>query len=84
MATVIRLGDVDLTCRLLGDRNPNPKPLPYLHLWGWVRVVFLCLISPAALRLGVGVVSAAGWGVDDAWRQGTAGGGFDIIDWKGF
>ena len=38
-------------------------------------VVFMCLISPAALRLGVGVVPAAGWGVADAWRQGAAGGG---------
>ena len=46
VAAVVHLGDVEDTycCRI--DRSPNPKPRPYLHLWGGVGVVFLCLIPP--------------------------------------
>ena len=54
VVAVVRLGDVDPDRRCLVYRSPKPKPQTYLHLWGKVGVVFLCLISPAALSLGRG------------------------------
>ena len=54
MAAVVRLGYVDPFCRRRIDIIPNLKIPPYMHLWGGVRVVFLCLSSPPALRLGRG------------------------------
>ena len=53
VAAVVRLGDVDPDCFHLVNISPNPKPRPYLHLWGRVGVVFLYLIPPD-LHLGRG------------------------------
>ena len=54
VAAFVYIGYFDLVRRHCVDRSPNPKPQPYLHLWGGVEVLFLCLISPPALRLGRG------------------------------
>ena len=53
MTVVVCLGDFDPVRRRRVDSIPNPKPWPYLHLWGGVRVVILCLI-PTDIRLGRG------------------------------
>ena len=51
VAAVIRLGYAYPVrcCRV--NISPNPKPWPYLHLWGGAGVVLLRLNSPPALRL---------------------------------
>ena len=51
---VVCLGYVDPIQRRLVNSSPNSKPRPYLHLWGGVGVVLLCLI-PSVLCLGRGV-----------------------------
>ena len=54
LEAVVYLGYVYPDRRGLVDHSPNPKTRTYLHLWGGVGVVLLCLISPAALYLGRG------------------------------
>ena len=53
VASVVRLGFFDPDRRHLVDSSPNPKPQPYLHMWGGVGAVLLCRIPPD-LRLGSG------------------------------
>ena len=50
------LGDVYPFRRRCVDVRPNPKPRPYLYLWGGVWIVLLHLVTPPALRLGRGGV----------------------------
>ena len=45
VADVFHLGDIDPIRRRRVNGSPNPKPWPYLHLWGGVWVVLLRLIS---------------------------------------
>ena len=56
VAAVVYLGDVYPFRRRCVDVRPNPKPRPYLYLWGGVWIVLLHLVTPPALRLGRGGV----------------------------
>ena len=41
VTAIVRLGNVNPTCRRCINISPNPKPQHYLHLWVRVDVVFL-------------------------------------------
>ena len=61
VAAVICLGNTHPFRRRCINFRPNPKPLTYLHLWGRMRIVFLHLVPPLDLRLGLGGVPCCLW-----------------------
>ena len=54
VATVVCIWYVDPVRRRRVNLSPNPIPLTYLILRGWMGVVVLRLISSPALHLGRG------------------------------
>ena len=56
LAAVVCMGDVYPVHRRCVDGRHNPKPWPYLHLWGGVWIFLLHLVTPMDLRLGRGGV----------------------------
>ena len=57
VAAVVYMGNVCAVCRRCIDSLPNPKPRPYLYLWGGLWIVLLHLDIPPYLRLGRGGVA---------------------------
>ena len=81
VAAVVRLVYVDPICLHLVDCSPNPKPRPYLHLWGGVGVLLLCLISPANLRLCCGGGAFLRLGCCQCLAAGICGWGEGALWW---
>ena len=78
--TVVYLGNIHPFLRRRVNCSPNPKPPPYLHLWGGVWIVLLHLVHPMSLGLGCGGVPCRlccpfqaaccwGWGERVFWRS---------------
>ena len=61
VAAVVYLGDFYPILRRCVDGSPDPKPRPYLHLWGGVWIVLLHMVTPLALRLEHGGVLFRRW-----------------------